>query len=74
MSKVHLPVTPLNARGMREPDEVQSVMLRMGRPFVKHLDTLCKVNQRSRREIVEILIAEASAEYQENPQARIEPL
>jgi hypothetical protein len=61
-------------KGFRDPEEVQAILLRMGTPFVDSLDRLCGVNQRSRREIVEILVAEADAELEDDPDARINPL
>ena len=66
--------TPLKRAGFRDPDYVQSVVLRMGTGYVDALDELCEVNNRSRREIVEILIAEAKGELDLNPSARINPL
>lgn len=60
--------------GFRNADDVQSVVMRMGRGYVDALDELCEVNNRSRRELVEILIAEASMEYKHDPSARILPL
>lgn len=69
-----IPETPLTDRGTRDPDYVAPVVLRMGVEYIEHLDNLCEVNQRSRREILEILIAEASIEYQNNPDARINPI
>ena len=71
---IKVPKTPLSTRGTRNPDSVRPVVLRMGKEFVAHLDRLCTVNKRSRREIIEILIAEASVEQQENQHARINPL
>ena len=65
---------PKNARGFRDADYVQSIVMRMGTPFVDKLDRLCLINGRSRREIVEILVDEASAELEDDPSARITPL
>lgn len=65
---------PKNKRGMRNPEHVRSVILRMGKPFVEQLDKLCKVNKRSRRELIEILVSEAADELRANPLARINPL
>lgn len=72
--KVHIPSTPETRAGFRDADHVQAVMLRMGYEFVDALDTLCEVNGRSRREIVEILVTEAYIEHQEDPKARINPI
>lgn len=58
----------------RSPDDVQRVMLRMGKDFVEKLDFLCKRNERSRREIVEFLIDDAFYEAKGDPAARITPL
>ncbi len=58
----------------RAPDEVQSIMMRMGKNYVRKLDRICRVNNRSRREIVEILVHEAALELREDPAARINPL
>lgn len=69
-----VPSTPEVRPGFRDPDHVQSVVLRMGKEFVKRLDELVKVNGRSRRELIEILVAEASVEYRTDKSARINPL
>ena len=69
-----VPSTPQQRAGFRDPDHVKSVVLRMGTPFISRLDELCAVNGRSRREIVEILVAEASLEFQADSTARINPL
>lgn len=58
----------------RDPATVRNVMLRMSDLYVDALDDLCKINQRSRREIVEILVHEASAELEKDRNARINPL
>ncbi len=58
----------------RNAADVQSVMMRMGKDYVSALDELCVVNDRSRREIVEILIDEAYQEYLGDNTARITPL
>ena len=69
------PSRPLKRGGVfRDPDYVHSVVLRMGSEFIDRLDELCEVNKRSRREIIEILVAEASYEYRTDPEARIHPL
>ena len=72
--KPTIPTTPEVRPGFRDPNHVQSVVLRMGKEHVKRLDELVKVNGRSRRELVEILISEASIEYREDRSARINPL
>lgn len=72
--ELDIPSTPEIRPGFRDADHVQSVMMRMGTSFVEALDKLCEVNYRSRREIVETLIAEAYIEWQENHSARIQPL
>lgn len=69
-----VPSTPEVRPGFRDPDHVQSVVLRMGKAFITRLDELCKANNRSRREIIETLVAEASLEYQGDKTARINPL
>lgn len=46
----------------------------MGTGYVDALDELCDINRRSRREIVEILIAEAHQEFTLDKNARITPL
>ena len=66
--------TPLKRAGFRDPDYVQSVVLRMGTGYVDALDELCEANDRSRREIVEILIHEAITDLKMNPDSRINPL
>lgn len=58
----------------RRPSEVQSIMMRMGKNYVKKLDRICRANNRSRREIVEILVDEAAVELRGDPTARINPL
>ena len=58
----------------RDSKDVQSVMMRMGVDYVAALDELCTVNDRSRREIVEILIDEAYQEYLNDKNARINPI
>jgi hypothetical protein len=45
----------------------------MGKAFIAELDELCSANKRSRREIVEILVHEASDELRHEPDARINP-
>lgn len=66
--------TPLKRAGFRDPDYVQSIVLRMGTGYVDALDELCEKNDRSRREIVEILVNEAFADLKLNPTSRISPL
>lgn len=58
----------------RKAEDVQSVMMRMSVDIVAALDELCATNDRSRREIVEILVEEAYQEWLQNPEARINPL
>lgn len=65
---------PRNNRGLRQKEHVKPVMLRMGDVFIDQLDKLCQANNRSRREIVEILVSEAYLELAEDPAARITPL
>lgn len=72
--RLHIPSTPEIRPGFRDADHTQSIVLCMGFEFLDALDQLCSVNQRSRREIVETLVAEASVEYQQDKQARIHPL
>lgn len=66
--------TPLKRAGFRDPDYVQSVVLRMGTGYVDALDELCELNGRSRREVVEILINEAATDLALNPGSRINPI
>jgi hypothetical protein len=67
--------TPINEEtGKRDQDHVHPVLLHLGVPFVDALDELCEVNKRSRREIVEMLVAEAHDELQHDSSARITPL
>lgn len=73
-AKKAAPTTPLTRKGFRDTDHVRSVVLRMGDEFVDALDELCSVNGRSRREIIEILVSEASLEYRGDKSARINPL
>lgn len=65
---------PAAGRPGRDQADVQRVMLRMGKSYVDQLDRLCTQNARSRREIVEFLIADAFLEIQEFPDALIKPL
>lgn len=68
------PDIPTDNRGRRDPDYVRQINLRMGDTFIEMLDALCAVNQRSRRELVEILVHEAHDELEGDPTARITPL
>ncbi len=68
------PYVPLKRGMYRDPKYVQPIVLRMGKPYVKKLDELCKVNGRSRREIVEMLVAEAAFDLFRDPDDRITPL
>ena len=70
----HIPNTPEVRPGFRDASCTRNVVLCMGEEFIAALDELCEVNKRSRREIVEILVSEASVELQEDPAARIQPL
>ena len=65
--------TPTKRAGFRDPDHVMSVVLRMGDSYVEALDKLCEINKRSRRELVEILVADAWYELEEDPNARLTP-
>jgi hypothetical protein len=60
-------------KGLRPKETVKDVLLRMGIPYVTQLDSLCEVNARSRREIVETLVAEAFSVLQDDPSDRINP-
>lgn len=51
----------------------QQVGLRMHPKRVAELDELCKVNKRSRRGIIEILVREAYGAWQDDPSDRITP-
>jgi hypothetical protein len=66
-----IPATPEVRRGFRNKDYVQPVAMRLGTGFVDALDDLCAVNNRSRRQIVEILIERATRDYLRNPNARL---
>lgn len=66
--------TPMKRAGFRDSEYVQSIVLRMGTGYVDALDELCKVNDRSRRQIVETLVAEAFADLKIDPNSRIVPL
>ncbi len=66
--------TPEVRPGFRDADYTRNIVLRKGEDFIEALDKLCEVNQRSRREIVEILVAEAFDEYKDDNSARILPL
>ena len=70
----HVPTTPEIRPGFRDADHTTSINMQFGNEFLDALDTLCAVNERSRRSIVETLIAEASVEYQTDKTARIHPL
>lgn len=65
--------SPKRRPGTRAAAQVRSVVLRMGKAFIAELDELCSANKRSRREIVEILVHEASDELRHEPEARINP-
>ena len=60
-------------RSHRDPATIRNIMLRMSAPYVEKLDRLCSINQRSRREIVELLVTEALLEYEHNNDYRIDP-
>lgn len=68
------PKTPLKRAGFRDPDYVQSVVLRMGTEFIDRLDELCSANERSRRELIEILISRESMHFRKDSNYRINPL
>jgi len=74
VKRVHVPTTPEIRPGFRDANHTQNIVLCMGHEFLDALDKLCNVNQRSRREIVETLVAEASIEHQQDKDARIQPL
>ena len=57
----------------RTKAEVKPIMVRMGTDFVACLDELCEVNKRSRREVIEILVDNAHANWAENPTTRLNP-
>lgn len=54
--------------------DYKNVMTRMGTEYVDMLDEICDANKRSRREIQEMLIAEAYEELAADPSARITPI
>lgn len=68
------PHVPLGRGQYRDKKFVQSIVLRMGKPYVEQLDQLCNVNNRSRREIVEMLINQAAYTLSQNTSDRITPL
>jgi len=70
----HIPTTPEIRPGFRDSGHTRSVVFVFGLEFIDALDDLCEANARSRREILETLIAEASVEYQQDDTARIQPL
>ncbi len=70
----HIPSTPEIRPGFRDSAHTRQVVFVFGEEFIEALDDLCTANQRSRREIVETLIAEASVELQQDNSARIQPL
>ena len=49
------------------------VAFRMLDTSVAQLDTLCRVNKRPRREIIEILVSEALGAWEDDPDDRINP-
>jgi hypothetical protein len=59
--------------GAREQENVKQINMRMGVDYIQMLDELCETNKRSRREVVEILIEDASLELEEDPDARLTP-
>lgn len=68
------PHVPLRRGNYRDPNYVQAIVVRMGKPFIKRLDSLCKANGRSRREVIELLINKAAFDLHQDPSDRIEPL
>ena len=68
------PKPPLKRGNYRDSSYVKSIMLRMGKGYIDQLDYLCKANNRSRREIVELLIHQAAQDLNKNPESRINPL
>ncbi len=68
------PETPLKRGHYRDPAYVKPIMLRIGKAYLQQLDYLCEVNNRSRREIFEMLIHGAYYDLKENPAERITPL
>lgn len=65
---------PKTPRGFRDQNYVDSIILRMGVPFIALLDQLCEVNERSRREIVEMLVTEAATKLEADPSSRVTPI
>ena len=57
----------------KAPEGKKDVMLRMHEEKLARLDKLTQVNQRSRREIAEILIDHAYLDWLEDPSDRINP-
>lgn len=68
------PTTPLKRARFRDPDYVQSVVMRMGTEFIDRLDELCSVNERSRRELIEMLISKESMKFRKDETYRITPI
>ena len=60
--------------GFRDKKDLKQVNFFFGAEYCRRLDELCKVNNRSRRELLEIFINEAYLEYVADPTVRIEPL
>lgn len=69
-----MPTIPRRRGMFRDPKHVKSVVLRMGDAYIDQLDQLCSVNNRSRRELIEILISEAAYDLERNPTERIDPI
>lgn len=53
--------------------KIKNILLNMRLSHANKLDKLCKVNARSRREVVEILVDRALAELQDDPDLRLNP-
>lgn len=60
--------------GFRDKSDLKQVNIFFGAEYIRRLDELCKINNRSRRELLEIFINEAYLEYIADPTVRIEPL
>ena len=58
----------------RKKEDIKPIMVRMGTDFVACLDDLCEANKRSRREVIEILVDQAHADWSEDPAKRLNPL
>lgn len=57
----------------RDQNKVKPIQVRMGSDYIKMFDHICKVNKRSRREIMEMLIEDEARALKADPSTRITP-